>query len=377
MTVELLGADESRPGVRELVQATLDLVRGLGLADTITDDARRRNRILDRWADHPRRGPDGARMNDLLERRARRPRRRGRPARTARRRPRRGGLADRRRRPPAGTSPTQIAHLAWTDEAASVAATDKAGVGRARARGASPTRTATSTPRRSRSAGAGRRRSSTAGAPARAALADDAARATPRARRCRGSARRCRPPRWRPPGSWRPGRTALDVHEALGVDARDHRPDPARRPPRRPHPRLRLRRARRGRARRGVPRRAGRASGDALDLGPGGRRADGDRVGVRLLPAGHPARPPRRHRPGRRPAPTPTAGSTSRRPSPARPGEGRAPREWSRGAMRATSSTSVRIGNCSGFYGDRLSAMREMLEGGRRSTCSPATTSPS
>ena len=50
MTVELLGADESRPGVRELVQATLDLVRGLGLADTITDDARRRRRILDRWA---------------------------------------------------------------------------------------------------------------------------------------------------------------------------------------------------------------------------------------------------------------------------------------------------------------------------------------
>ncbi|NHC21837.1 TetR/AcrR family transcriptional regulator [Nocardioides sp. IC4_145] len=51
MTVELLGADESRPGVRELVQATLDLVRGLGLADTITDDARRRRRILDQWAD--------------------------------------------------------------------------------------------------------------------------------------------------------------------------------------------------------------------------------------------------------------------------------------------------------------------------------------
>ena len=50
LTVELLGADESRPGVRELVQATLDLVRGLGLADTITDDARRRGRILDEWA---------------------------------------------------------------------------------------------------------------------------------------------------------------------------------------------------------------------------------------------------------------------------------------------------------------------------------------
>ncbi len=49
-TVELLGADESRPGVRELVQATLDLVRGLGLAQTISDDTRRRERILDQWA---------------------------------------------------------------------------------------------------------------------------------------------------------------------------------------------------------------------------------------------------------------------------------------------------------------------------------------
>ena len=51
LTVEALGADESQPGVRELVQATLDLVRGLGLANTISDDARRRRRILDQWAD--------------------------------------------------------------------------------------------------------------------------------------------------------------------------------------------------------------------------------------------------------------------------------------------------------------------------------------
>lgn len=50
LTVELLGADESGAGVRELVQATLDLVRGLGLATTISDDARRRGRILDQWA---------------------------------------------------------------------------------------------------------------------------------------------------------------------------------------------------------------------------------------------------------------------------------------------------------------------------------------
>jgi AcrR family transcriptional regulator len=51
LTVELLGLDESRPGNRELAQATLDLVRGLGLANTITDDSRRRAAILDRWAD--------------------------------------------------------------------------------------------------------------------------------------------------------------------------------------------------------------------------------------------------------------------------------------------------------------------------------------
>jgi AcrR family transcriptional regulator len=59
LTVELLGADESQPGVRELVQATLDLVRGLGLANTITDDRRRRTRILDQWA---------ATLDDMLER---------------------------------------------------------------------------------------------------------------------------------------------------------------------------------------------------------------------------------------------------------------------------------------------------------------------
>jgi AcrR family transcriptional regulator len=50
LTVELLGVDESRPGMRELIQATLDLCRGLGLADTLSDDAKRRRRILDEWA---------------------------------------------------------------------------------------------------------------------------------------------------------------------------------------------------------------------------------------------------------------------------------------------------------------------------------------
>ena len=36
--------------MRELVQATLDLVRGLGLATTVSDDTARRGRILDEWA---------------------------------------------------------------------------------------------------------------------------------------------------------------------------------------------------------------------------------------------------------------------------------------------------------------------------------------
>ena len=50
IAVDALGVDEGLPGVRELVQATLDLVRGLGLANTISDDSARRRRILATWA---------------------------------------------------------------------------------------------------------------------------------------------------------------------------------------------------------------------------------------------------------------------------------------------------------------------------------------
>ena len=49
-TVEALGVDDRVAGNRELVQATLDLVRGLGLANVLSDDRARRARILDRWA---------------------------------------------------------------------------------------------------------------------------------------------------------------------------------------------------------------------------------------------------------------------------------------------------------------------------------------
>ena len=48
--IELLNADESVPGVHEAVQATLDLARGLGLADTLADDSRRRDRVVAQWA---------------------------------------------------------------------------------------------------------------------------------------------------------------------------------------------------------------------------------------------------------------------------------------------------------------------------------------
>ncbi|MFE6933725.1 TetR/AcrR family transcriptional regulator [Streptomyces sp. NPDC057699] len=50
IAVELLGADESRPGVRETVQGLLDMARGLGLANLLTDDTARRERVVTQWA---------------------------------------------------------------------------------------------------------------------------------------------------------------------------------------------------------------------------------------------------------------------------------------------------------------------------------------
>jgi AcrR family transcriptional regulator len=50
VVVDLLGVDESVPGVRETVQATLDLARGLGLANLLTDDGTRRRGISRQWA---------------------------------------------------------------------------------------------------------------------------------------------------------------------------------------------------------------------------------------------------------------------------------------------------------------------------------------
>ncbi|MGH8861044.1 MAG: TetR/AcrR family transcriptional regulator [Jatrophihabitantaceae bacterium] len=50
VVVGLLRVDEATPGVRENVQATLDLARGLGLANLLTDDSKRRGRIAKQWA---------------------------------------------------------------------------------------------------------------------------------------------------------------------------------------------------------------------------------------------------------------------------------------------------------------------------------------
>ncbi|CAM5528537.1 TetR/AcrR family transcriptional regulator OS=Streptomyces alboniger OX=132473 GN=CP975_15365 PE=4 SV=1 [Streptomyces alboniger] len=49
IAVELLGADESVPGVRETIQGLLDMARGLGLANLLTDDGARRDRVVTQW----------------------------------------------------------------------------------------------------------------------------------------------------------------------------------------------------------------------------------------------------------------------------------------------------------------------------------------
>ena len=107
------------------------------------------------------------------------------------------------------------------------------------------------------------------------------------------------------------------------------------------------------------PGRAHRPGRHPVDLGPGGRRRPGDRPGPGFLPAGDPAQAPRRRRPGHR-----------------RPGRGRVDGDRAglrrRGGHRAIPQRSggeqmtrpVRIANCSGFYGDRLAAAREMLDQG-------------
>ncbi|MFI6776590.1 TetR/AcrR family transcriptional regulator [Nocardia sp. NPDC050412] len=48
--VAALGVDDNDPVTHHLVQATLDMARGLGLADVLTDDSARRKQIVSQWA---------------------------------------------------------------------------------------------------------------------------------------------------------------------------------------------------------------------------------------------------------------------------------------------------------------------------------------
>ncbi|AKJ06159.1 Transcriptional regulator, TetR family [Archangium gephyra] len=50
LTVELLGLDERDREVRDAVRATLDLLRGLALANLLHDDTARRRKVLAHWA---------------------------------------------------------------------------------------------------------------------------------------------------------------------------------------------------------------------------------------------------------------------------------------------------------------------------------------
>lgn len=50
MAVAALGVDDTDPQQRALVQATLDLARGLGLGDLLTDDSRRRTHVVRAWS---------------------------------------------------------------------------------------------------------------------------------------------------------------------------------------------------------------------------------------------------------------------------------------------------------------------------------------
>ncbi|HZD97654.1 MAG TPA: TetR/AcrR family transcriptional regulator [Micromonosporaceae bacterium] len=52
LTAALLGADVSRPDVRDAIQATLELLRGLGVANLLGADAHRSQAVLRGWSRH-------------------------------------------------------------------------------------------------------------------------------------------------------------------------------------------------------------------------------------------------------------------------------------------------------------------------------------
>ncbi|MFW0795500.1 TetR/AcrR family transcriptional regulator [Gordonia sp. CPCC 205515] len=51
MTVAALDPEGRYPQTHRIAQATLDFARGLGLADTLSDDSKRRAQVVDTWTD--------------------------------------------------------------------------------------------------------------------------------------------------------------------------------------------------------------------------------------------------------------------------------------------------------------------------------------
>lgn len=51
LTMQSLAGGSTDPAVHRLVQATLDMARGLGLADTLSDDSARRKQVIATWSE--------------------------------------------------------------------------------------------------------------------------------------------------------------------------------------------------------------------------------------------------------------------------------------------------------------------------------------
>ena len=373
-TVELLGVDESEPGVRELVQATLDLVRGLGLATT----AHRRRRPPQRGSSTsgPRSSTPRSRSRGSRGRPARGGARRPARPRATSSRPRRAALDERRAgapppRPPAGTSRTRSRTWPGPTRPPCSPRPTRPAWDAMRAARRSRTPTASSTTRRP----AGRR------APPAQLLARWRTVRGRLAEALAAAARGHQAPVVRPADE-----RHLDghrpVHGDLGARPRRRRrarrraarrrPGPARRAPRRADPRLRLRQPR---ARRrptsdvpGRPDAAGRRPSSSTARPTPTQSVTGS--ALRLRPAGHPAACTATTPTWSRSAPTRTPWLDVAQAFAGPTGDGRAP------------AAEPTPGRAAGRQLQRLlrrPALRDARDArpAATSTCSPATTSPS
>ena len=336
--------------------------------NTITDDTRRRGRILDQWA-RTLDAPWRRRMSDLDEA-ARRPRRRGRPAPGDGGRPGRGRLAHGRRPRTAGPSPPRSPTCSGPTRSRCWRAhrgTRQGRVGRGGAGGdrrpawATSTRPPTSSPRSpGRAAGPVGRR------PDRAR---QALREVPTGQKM---------PWFGPPMSPASMATArfmetwahaLDVYDAAaqGGSVPSRPTGSSTWPTSGSAPATTRSPAARAAAGRGVPGRADRARRRVWTWGRRTPRRRGHRLGVRLLPARHPAHPPRRHRSGCRRR---RRGALARH----RPGVRRA---GGRGPGRLVTTPSYRRQLLRLLRRPVHRDARVCSRGGGRWTCSPVTTLPS